>query len=79
MGLMILGRRGPQKPTEQGHRNSDVLAHPGEVQEGFIICDDPLAHVMGQGTRVPTVSMALDLLIELHAFLLKLESCFLKL
>ena len=29
--------------------------------------------------RAPTVSGSLDLLIELHAFLLELESCFLEL
>ena len=34
---------------------------------------------MGHGARVPTVSMALDLSIELRAFLLELESCFLEL
>ena len=29
--------------------------------------------------RAPTISVALDLLIELHTFLLELESCFLEL
>ena len=79
MGPTILGRRRPQKPPEQGHRSSDVLAHPGEVWEGFIVLDDPLVHIVGHGVCMPTVSMALDLSLELHAFLLKLESCFLEL
>ena len=46
---MILRRCGPRKPTEQGHRRSDVLACPGEVWEGFIILDDPPVHVAGYG------------------------------
>ena len=29
--------------------------------------------------RAPTISMALDLSLELHVFMLKLESCFLEL
>ena len=68
-----------RKPLEQGYHSSDVLAHPGEVWEGFIILDDPPIHVAGHGTHAPTISMALDLLIELCVFLLKLESCFLEL
>ena len=79
MGPTILGRRGPRKPSEQGHRDSDVLACPGEVWEGFIVLDDPLVHVMGHNVRTPTVSMALDLSLELRAFLLELESCFFEL
>ena len=34
---------------------------------------------MGHGARTPTVSVALNLSIELIAFLLELESCFLEL
>ena len=79
MGLTILGRRGPWKPPEQGHRSNDVLAHSGEVWEGFIILDDPLVHVAGHDTCTPTVSMALDLSLELRTFQLELESCFLEL
>ena len=79
MGPMILRRRGPQKPPEQGHRSSDVLACPGKVWEGFTVLDDPPVHVTGHGTHVPIISMALDLSIELYAFLLELESCFLEL
>ena len=79
MGPTILGRRGPWKPPEQGRRGSDVLACLGEVWEGFIVLDDPSIHVAGHGARTPVVSMALDLLLELRAFLLELESCFLKL
>ena len=41
--------------------------------------DDPLVHVTGHGVCVPPVFMALDLMIELRAFLLELESRFLKL
>ena len=79
MGPTILRRRGPRKPPEQGHCSSDVLACPGEVWEGFIVLDDPLVHVAGHGTSTSTVSMVLDLSLELRTFLLKLESCFLEL
>ena len=79
MGPMVLGCRGPQKPLEQGRRSSDVLACPSEVWEGFIVLDDPPVHVAGHGTRTLTVSMALDLSLELQAFLLDLESCFFEL
>ena len=79
MGLTILERRGPRKPPEQGRRSSDVMACPCEVWECFIVLDDPLVHVMEHGTRTHTISMALDLSLELHAFLLELESCFLEL
>ena len=64
---------------EQGCRGGDVLAHPSESREGFIISDDPLVHVTGHGAGTPAISTVLDLLIELHAFLLELESCFLEL
>ena len=47
--------------------------------EGFVILNDPSVHVMGHGTRTPTVSMVLDPSLELHAFLLELESCFFEL
>ena len=76
---MILECRGPRKPPEQGHRSSDVLACPGKVWEGFTVLDDPLVHIMGHGARAPTVSVVLDLSLELHVFLLELESCFLEL
>ena len=79
MGSMILGCYGPQKPPEQSRGPNDVLARSGEVWEGFIVLDDPLVHVMGHGARMPTVSMALDLSLELRAFLLELEPCFLDL
>ena len=79
VGSTILERRGPRKPTEQGRHSSDVLARLGEVWEGFIVCDDPTVHVVGHGLHAPTVSMTLDLPIELRVFLLELESCFLKL
>ena len=79
VGPMILGCRRPQKPMEQGCRSGDVLACPGKVWEGFIILDDPPIHIVGHGTRAPTVFMALNLSIELRTFLLELESCFLKL
>ena len=73
MGPTILRHRGPRKPLEQGHCNSDVLARPDEVWEGFIILDDPLVHVMGHGVHMPIVSLALDLSLELRMFLLELE------
>ena len=79
MGPTVIGRRGPQKPLEQGHHSSVVLAHLGEVWEGFIILNDPLVHIVGHGTCAPTISVALDLVIDLLAFLLELESCFLEL
>ena len=46
---------------------------------GFIVLDDPPVHIMGHGACTPTISMALDLSIELGVFLLELESCFLEL
>jgi len=49
------------------------------VWEGFVVLDDPSVHVAGHGACTPTVSMTLDLSIELRAFLLELESCFLEL
>ena len=60
----------PQKPPEQGRRDSDVLACPGEVWEGFVVLDDPSVRIMGHGARTPIVSVAL----ELRTFLLELES-----
>ena len=42
---------------------------------GFVVLNDLSIHVMGHGARTPTVSMAL----ELHVFLLELESCFFEL
>ena len=79
VGPMILRCCGPRKPTEQGYHNSDVLAHLGEVWEGFIVYDDPPIHIAGHGACAPTISVALDLPIELRVFLLELESCFLEL
>jgi len=55
------------------------LACPGEVWEGFVVLDDPPVHVTGHGVWAPTVSAALNLSIELRAFLLKLESRFFEL
>ena len=79
MGPMILGRRGLRKPPEQGRRSSDVLACPGEVWEGFIVLDDPLVHIAGHSACTPTVSMALELSLELCTFVLEMELCFLDL
>ena len=79
MGPMILRRRGPQKPPKQGCHGSDVLVCSGEVWEGFIILDDPPVHITAHSLRTPTVSVALDLSLELRVFLLELESCFLDL
>ena len=79
MGSTILECHGLRKPPEEGHHGSDVLACPGEVWEGFIILNDPSVHIIGHGTRMPTVSMALNLLLELRAFLLEMELCFLEL
>ena len=79
MGQTIFGRHGPRNPLEQGGRSSDVLARSGEVRECFIVIDDLSVHVAGHGACTPTVSVALDLSIELRAFLLELESCFLEL
>ena len=79
MGPMILGRRGPQKPLEQGHCSSDVLAFLGEVWECFIVLDYPPVHIMGHGACGSPVSVVLDLAIKLYALLLKLESCVLEL
>jgi len=74
MGPTVFGHHGPQKPLEQGGYSSNVLACPGEVWERFIILDDPLVHVTGHGMRAPTISVALNLSLELHAFLLEIES-----
>ena len=65
-------------PEARPH-SSDVLACPGAVWERFIVLDDPLVHIAGYDARTPTVSVALDLSLELRAFLLELESCFLEL
>ena len=64
---------------EQGHRGSDVQARSDKMREGFIVGDDPSVHVVGHGAHAPTISVALDLSLELHAFLLELESCLLEL
>ena len=45
----------------------------------FIVLDDPPVHVMSHGACTPTVSVALDLSLELHVFLLELELRFLEL
>ena len=79
MGPMILECRGPWKPLEQGCHSSIVLACPSEVWEGFIVLNDPSVHVMGHGACTPTVSVVLNLSIELRVFLLELESRFLEL
>jgi hypothetical protein len=79
MGPTILECRGLRKPPEQGCHGSDVLACSGEVWEGFVIVDDPPVHVAGHGACTPTVSVALDLSLELRVFLLELESCFFEL
>ena len=79
MGQTILRCCGLRKPLGQGHRDSNVLACSGEVWEGFVVLDDPLVHVIGHGVRTPTVSVTLDLSLELHVFLLELESCFFEL
>ena len=79
MSPTILRCRGPRKPSEQGRRSSDVLACPSEVWEHFIVLGDPPVHVAGHGACAPIVSVALDLSLELHAFLPELESCFLEL
>ena len=79
MGPMILRCHRLQKSLEQGYHSSDVLACLGEVWEGLVILDDPLVYIVGHGMCTPTVSMALNLSLKLHAFLLELESCFFKL
>ena len=79
MGPTILGRRRPRKPLEQGHSSSEVLACPGEVWERFIVLDDPPIHITGHGACTPTVSVVLDLSLELRAFLHELESRFFEL
>jgi len=79
VGPMILGRRGLWKTMEQGRHSGDVLFLPGKAREGFFVGDDPPVLVAGHGACAPTVSAALDLLIELCTFLLKLESRFIDL
>jgi len=79
VGPSILGHRRHQKPPKQICHSSDVLACSSKVRERLIILDDPLVHVTGHGACAPPVSMALNLAIKLRAFLLNLESHFLKL
>ena len=55
------------------------MACLGEAREGFIIGDDPPVYIIGHAACAPTISVAFDLPIELRAFLLELESCFLEL
>jgi len=64
---------------DQGHCGGDVLAFPSEVRKGFIIDDDPSVYVMGHGACTPTVSVAFNLLIDLHVFPHKLLSGFIDL
>ena len=64
---------------EQSCHSNDVLACLGEVWEGFVVLDDPPVHVAGHSAHTPTISVALDLSLELCAFLLELESCFFEL
>ena len=78
-GPSILGRHRIWKPPEQGCHSSDILACLDKVRERLIILDDPPVHVTGHGACASPVSVALDLVIELCAFLLELESRFLKL
>ena len=61
---------------EQGRCGGDVLACPNEVRKGFTIGDDPLVYVTGHGACVPTISTALDLLVDLHVLPNKLLSGF---
>jgi hypothetical protein len=70
MGPMIFGCRGLWEPSEQGRRDSYVLACSGEVWEILVVLDDPPVHVAGDGACTPTVSMTFDLALELRALLL---------
>ena len=79
MGPMTLVCRSPRKPPEEGRHSNDVLACPGKVWEGFVVLDDPPVDAAGHGACMPTISVALDLLLEFRVFLLELDSCFLKL
>ena len=65
---MILGRRGLQKVVQQGRRCSHVLAYPSEVRESPIIGEDPPMDITGRGACVPTVSVTLDLLLDVSVF-----------
>ena len=47
--------------------------------EGIIILDNPLVHIVSHDACTPNISMALNLSLELHMFLLELESCFFEL
>ena len=47
--------------------------------EVFIVLDDPPVHIAGRGARTLTIFVALDLSLELRAFLLELESRFFEL
>ena len=47
--------------------------------EGFVILNDPPVHIAGHGVCTLMVYTVLNLSLELHVFLLELESCFFEL
>ena len=61
---------------EQTRCGNDVLACPSKVRKGFIVGDDPSIYVTGHSACVPTISVAFDLLIDLHVLPNKLLSGF---
>jgi hypothetical protein len=65
LGPMIFGCCRLRESSEQGHDDNYVLASPGKVREITAILDDPLVYVAGDGTRTPTISVALNLVLEL--------------
>ena len=76
VGPIILGHCGLWKAMEQSRGSGDVLACPSKVRKGFIVSDDPSVYVTDHGACVPTISVAFDLLIDLHVLPNKLLSSF---
>jgi hypothetical protein len=70
MGPAIFGCFGLWEPSEQGRRDSYVLACSDEVREIPVVLDDPPVHVTDDGTHMHTVSTMFDLTLELYALLL---------
>ena len=61
-------------PSEQGYRGSYVLTCLSKVREAFVILDDPLVYVVGDGACAATIPAMLDLAFELRELLLQLEA-----
>jgi hypothetical protein len=79
IGLVVSECCGLWEPLEQCHDSGYVLVCSNKVQEAIIIFDDSPVHVVGPGMCAPTIHAMSDFMLELHALLLQLEPCILKL